>query len=139
MLIDLPPGTGDEPLSVLQLISDIDGVIIVTIPSEVSKDVVKKAITFARKMETPIIGIIENMSSLVRPQCGEKIEVFGKGGGEKMAVETGVPLLGSIPLDPRISIDSDSGVPYISEYRNSEAFKIFDSIVQKIEKFVEGK
>ncbi|MBS7631400.1 Mrp/NBP35 family ATP-binding protein [Candidatus Bathyarchaeota archaeon] len=138
LLIDLPPGTGDESLSVLQLIPDINGVIIVTIPSEVSKGVVKKAITFARKMEVPIIGIIENMSGLVCPHCGGKIEVFGKGGGEKMAAETGVPLLGSIPLDPRISLDSDSGIPFISEYRNSEAFKIFDSIVQKIEKFVEG-
>ena len=139
LLIDLPPGTGDEPLSVLQLIPNIDGVIIVTIPSDVSKDVVKKAISFARKMGAPIIGIVENMSSLVCPHCGERIEVFGKSGGEKMAIDKEVPFLGSIPLDPRISIDSDSGIPFISEYRDSEAFKVFDSIVQKIEKFVEGK
>lgn len=138
LLVDLPPGTGDEPLSVLQLLPDIDGVIIVTIPSEVSQDVVKKAITFARKMEAPIIGIIENMSDLICPHCGGKIEVFNRGGGEKMAKEMGVPMLGSIPLDPRISKDSDAGIPFIVEHRDSEASKVFGVMVQNIEKFVEG-
>jgi len=139
LLIDLPPGTGDEPLSVLQLLPDIDGVIIVTIPSEVSKDVVKKAVTFARKMDVPIIGIVENMSGMICPHCGGKIDVFKRGGGEKMAVEMGVPMLGSIPLDPRISEDSDAGTPFIVEHKDSEASKVFLAMVQNIEKFVEGK
>ena len=139
LLIDLPPGTGDEPLSVLQLLPDIDGVIIVTIPSEVSKDVVKKAVTFARKMDVPIIGIVENMSGMICPHCGGRIDVFSRGGGEKMAVEMGVPMLGSIPLDPKISEDSDAGAPFIVEHRDSEASKVFLAMVQNIEKFVEGR
>ena len=82
LLIDLPPGTGDESLSVLQLLPELDGVIIVTIPSEVSQAVVKKAVTFARQMNVPILGIVENMSGLVCPHCGEVIDVFSKGGGQ---------------------------------------------------------
>ncbi len=137
LLIDLPPGTGDEALSVLQLLPEMDGVVIVTIPSEVSQDVVKKAVTFARKMNVPVIGIVENMSGLICPHCGESIEVFSRGGGEKMAQEMEVPLLGSIPLDPRISRDSDAGMPFIVEHRDSPAAKAFDTIVEKIEGFVE--
>ena len=137
LLIDLPPGTGDEALSVLQLLPEMDGVVIVTIPSEVSQDVVKKAVTFARKMNVPVIGIVENMSGLICPHCGGSIEVFSRGGGEKMAKEMEVPLLGSIPLDPRISRDSDAGMPFIVEHRDSPAAKAFDAIVEKIEGFVE--
>jgi len=137
LLIDLPPGTGDEALSVLQLLPEMDGVVIVTIPSEVSQDVVRKAVTFARKMEAPVIGIVENMSGLICPHCGERIDVFSSGGGEKIAAEMEVPFLGSIPLDPRISEDSDAGVPFIVEHRDSPAAEAFDAIVEKIEKFVE--
>jgi ATP-binding protein involved in chromosome partitioning len=139
LLIDLPPGTGDEALSVLQLLPEMDGVVIVTIPSEVSQDVVKKAVTFARKMNVPVIGIVENMSGLICPHCGGSIEVFSSGGGGKMAQEMEVPLLGSIPLDPRISRDSDAGMPFIVEHRDSPAAKAFDTIVEKIEGFVEKR
>ena len=138
LLIDLPPGTGDESLSVLQLLPEMDGVIIVTIPSEVSQDVVKKAVTFARKMGTPIIGIVENMSGIVCPHCGECIDVFGAGGGERIAGEMGVPLLGSIPLDPSISTATDIGTPFIVAEPDSQATKAFEAIVEKIEKFTEG-
>jgi len=89
LLIDLPPGTGDESLSVLQLLPEMDGVIIVTIPSEVSEDVAR-----ARKMEVPILGIVENMSDGVCPHCGERFEVFGSGGGENVARDMGLELLG---------------------------------------------
>ena len=139
LLIDLPPGTGDEALSVLQLLPEMDGVVIVTIPSEVSQDMVRKAVTFARKMEVPVIGIIENMSRLVCPHCGGRIDVFSSGGGEKMAVEMGVPLLGAIPLDPCISEDSDVGVPFIVEHRDSPAARVFEVIVEEIESFVEKR
>lgn len=139
LLIDLPPGTGDEALSVLQLLPEMDGVVIVTIPSEVSQEVVRKAVTFARKMETPVIGVVENMSGLVCPHCGERIDVFSSGGGEKIAAEMGVPLLGAIPLDPRISEDSDAGVPFIVEHWDSPAAGAFESIVEKIESFVEKR
>ena len=139
LLIDLPPGTGDESLSVLQLLPEMDGVIIVTIPSEVSQDVVKKAVTFSRKMGTPIIGIVENMSGIVCPHCGKSVNVFGEGGGEKIASEMKAPFLGSIPLDPRISTAADAGTPFIVAEPDSLAAKVFDSIVEKIERFTEKR
>ena len=136
LLVDLPPGTGDESLSVLQLLPEMDGVVIVTIPSEVSQSVVKKAITFARKMGVPIFGVVENMSGMVCPHCGETIEVFSKGGGERVAKEMDVEFLGSIPLDPRISADSDEGTPFILRHPDSPASKEFMRIVEKIEEKV---
>jgi len=136
LLVDLPPGTGDESLSVLQLLPEMDGVVIVTIPSEVSQSVVKKAITFARKMGVPIFGVVENMSGMVCPHCGETIEVFSKGGGERVAEEMDVEFLGSIPLDPRISADSDEGTPFILRHPDSPASKEFMRIVEKIEEKV---
>lgn len=138
LLIDLPPGTGDESLSVLQLLPEMDGVIIVTIPSEVSQDVVKKAVSFARKMGVPILGIVENMSGVVCPHCGEQVDVFGSGGGEKVATDMGVPFLGSIPLDPRISKTTDAGAPFIIEEPDSQAAAVFRKIVEKVERKTEG-
>ena len=105
LLIDLPPGTGDEPLSVAQLLPEMDGVIIVTIPSEVSQIVVKKAVTFARQLQLPIIGIVENMSGFECPTCGTKVDIFSSGGGKKIAEEMGVPFLGSIPLEQNVCKD----------------------------------
>lgn len=139
LFIDLPPGTGDEPLSIMQLISDMDGVIIVTIPSEVSQVVVKKAITFARQLGVPIIGIIENMSGFVCPECGAKIDIFKVGGGKKIAEDLSVPYLGKIPIDPAICSDSDSGTPFIIEHTTSPTTKAFKEIVTKIEHFLENK
>ena len=136
LLVDLPPGTGDESLSVLQLLPEMDGVVIVTIPSEVSQSVVKKAITFARKMGVPIFGVVENMSGMICPHCGETIEVFSKGGGERVAKEMDVEFLGSIPLDPKISADSDEGTPFILRHPDSPASKEFMRIVEKIEEKV---
>ena len=136
LLVDLPPGTGDESLSVLQLLPEMDGVVIVTIPSEVSQSVVKKAITFARKMDVPIFGIVENMSGMICPHCGETIEVFSKGGGQRVAEEMDVEFLGSIPLDPRISADSDEGTPFVIRHPDSPASKAFREIVEKIEEKV---
>jgi len=139
LLIDLPPGTGDEPLSIVQLIPELDGVIIVTIPSEVSGDVVKKAVTFARQVNTPIIGIIENMSEFVCPKCGEKINIFGVGGGERIAKEMNVPFLGGIPIDPKISDSADRGLPFTIAHRNSPATKAFNDIVQNVVTFLKRK
>jgi ATP-binding protein involved in chromosome partitioning len=133
LLVDLPPGTGDESLSILQLLPEMDGVVIVTIPSEVSQAVVKKAITFARKMNVPILGIVENMAGMICPHCGQMIDVFSKGGGEKVSDEMGIDLLGSIPLDPRVSTDSDIGVPFVISHPNSPAAKAFSQIAKKIE------
>jgi ATP-binding protein involved in chromosome partitioning len=136
LFIDLPPGTGDEPLSVMQLLPDMDGVIIVTIPSEVSQVVVKKAVTFARQLNIPVIGIIENMSGFVCPKCGTETNIFKVGGGQKIAEDLSVPFLGSIPIDPEICRDSDNGMPFITEHADSPATKAFKEIVKKIEHFL---
>ncbi len=133
LLVDLPPGTGDEPLSIVQLIPEMDGTIIVTIPSEASQIVVKKAATFARELRVPIIGMIENMSGFVCPNCGAQVEIFKKGGGAKIATELGVPFLGSIPLDPRICQASDEGASFMLKDPDSPAAKAFRSIVDTIE------
>jgi ATP-binding protein involved in chromosome partitioning len=137
LFIDLPPGTGDEPLSIMQLIPDMDGVVIVTIPSEVSQLVVKKAVMFAKQLRVPVIGIIENMSNFICPKCGAEVNIFKTGGGIKIAKELAVPFLGSIPIDPEICIDSDNGKPFIIENPNSPAAKAFTEIVKKIEHFLE--
>jgi len=137
LLVDLPPGTGDEPLTVLQLLPEADGVVIVTIPSEVSGDVVRKAVTFARMLKVPVLGIIENMAGLVCPHCGEVIEVFVGGVGRRVAVDMGVPFLGAIPIDPGISSDSDCGKPFVEEHPDSAAAKAFGEIVNRIVEMVE--
>jgi len=139
LFIDLPPGTGDESLSVMQLLPEMDGVVIVTIPSEVSQDVVKKAVSFARQLRTPVLGIIENMSGFVCPKCGAVINIFKVGGGEKIASDMNVPFLGRIPIDPQICEDSDEGVPFVVKHRNSETVNAFTEIVKKIEEAVEKK
>ncbi|MEM2104815.1 MAG: Mrp/NBP35 family ATP-binding protein [Candidatus Bathyarchaeia archaeon] len=136
LFIDLPPGTGDEPLSVMQLIPNIDGVVIVTIPSEVSQIVVKKAVTFARQLNVPVIGIIENMSGFICPKCGTEVNIFKVGGGQKIAEDSAIPFLGSIPIDPEICSDSDKGVPFITRRPDSAATKAFMEIVGKIEDFL---
>jgi ATP-binding protein involved in chromosome partitioning len=137
LFIDLPPGTGDEPLSIMQLIPEMDGVVIVTIPSEVSQIVVKKAVTFSRKLNIPVIGIIENMSGFVCPKCGAEIEIFKVGGGKKIAEDLKVPFLGKVPIDPQICEDSDRGTPFITEQIDSPATKAFMGIVENVENFLQ--
>jgi len=136
LFIDLPPGTGDEPLSIMQLLPEMDGVVIVTIPSEVSQIVVKKAATFSRQLNIPVIGIIENMSGFVCPKCGTEVNIFKAGGGKRIAEELNIPFLGRIPIDPEICTDSDSGIPFIIEHMNSPATKAFMEIVKKVEGFL---
>jgi ATP-binding protein involved in chromosome partitioning len=138
LFIDLPPGTGDEPLSVMQLIPELDGVIIVTIPSEVSQIVVKKAVTFAKKLNIPVLGIIENMSGFVCPNCGKEIDIFKVGGGKRISEELNIPFLGKIPLDPKVCQNCDKGIPFIVGNKNSPATKAFMEIVKKIEDFLEN-
>jgi ATP-binding protein involved in chromosome partitioning len=137
LFIDLPPGTGDEPLSVMQLIPDMDGVIIVTMPSEVSEAVVKKSVTFSKEVGVPVIGIIENFSGFVCPDCGKKIDIFKSGGGKRIAKDLSVPYLGSIPIDPRVCADSDSGIPFIAQNPKIPSAKAFNEIVTQTKLFVE--
>jgi ATP-binding protein involved in chromosome partitioning len=139
LLIDLPPGTGDEPLSVAQLLPEMDGVVIVTIPSDVSQVVVKKSAFFARQLGMPIIGIVENMSGFVCPKCGYKAYIFQSGGGRKIAEELRIPFLGSIPIDQSVCQDADKGTPFILEHIDSPASKSFAEIVEKVEAFLKSK
>ncbi|MEX2725181.1 MAG: Mrp/NBP35 family ATP-binding protein [Candidatus Freyarchaeota archaeon] len=139
LFIDLPPGTGDEPLSVMQLLPNMDGAVIVTAPSDLSKHVVKKAINMSIKMNIPVIGIIENMSGFVCPKCGEKYDLLGSGVGKEMAEEMNVRFLGQIPIDPEISRNSDKGVSFLIEDPNRESSKIFMKIAQKIKSIVENE
>jgi len=139
LFIDLPPGTGDEPLSIAQLLPEMDGVVIVTIPSEVSQTVVKKAVTFARKLNMHIIGVVENMSGFICPHCGTKTDIFQSGGGRKISEELGIPFLGSIPIDPKISEDSDKGISFMVEDPDSPESKAFMEIVRSVETYLNNK
>ncbi|MDY6965188.1 MAG: Mrp/NBP35 family ATP-binding protein [Halobacteriota archaeon] len=137
MIIDLPPGTGDEPLSVAQLIPDIDGSIIVTTPQDVALLDSRKTVNFARQLKTPIIGIVENMSGFVCPKCGEKIDLFKVGGGKRAAEDMGVPFLGAVPIDPKIVEDADSGKPFILD--RSDASESFEKIADKVREVAQSK
>jgi ATP-binding protein involved in chromosome partitioning len=131
LIIDSPPGTGDEPLSVAQLIP-ATGAIIVTTPQEVSVLDSRKAVVFALKLNLKVLGIIENMSGLACPHCGRRIDLFKVGGGERAAAELGVPFLGRIPIDPQIVVSGDEGKPFADTRKDSEASRAFAEIVDKI-------
>jgi len=131
LIIDSPPGTGDEPLSVAQLIP-ATGAVVVTTPQEVSLMDSRKAVIFAHKLNLKVTGIIENMSGMVCPHCGKRIDLFKEGGGEKAASELGVPFLGKIPLEPQIVTSGDEGKPFITHQPDSEASKALAKIVETI-------
>jgi Mrp family chromosome partitioning ATPase len=130
LLVDLPPGTSDEPISVAQLISGLDGAIIVTTPQEVALLDSRKAVNMFLMMNVPMLGIVENMSGLICPHCGERIEVFKTGGLEKAAEELDVPFLGAIPMDAEIGRLGDMGQTFAKN--ETLAAKAFDKIVGAI-------
>jgi len=132
LVLDFPPGTGDEPLSVAQLIPDSDGAIIVTTPQDLSLIDVRKSIDFCKQLNVPVLGVIENMSGLVCPHCGKVVDVFKRGGGEKMAGEMGVPFLGRIPIEPLIVEASDNGKPFIYHYGKTLAAQAFAEAIKPI-------
>ncbi len=128
LLIDLPPGTGDEALSTAHIIKNVDGAIIVTTPQDVALLDSRKSVTFCRQLRIPVIGIVENMSGFVCPHCEKEIDIFKVGGGERAAAEMGVPFLGRIPLEPGIVDSTDKGTPYVALYPESTVAKSFRSI-----------
>lgn len=132
LIVDAPPGTGDEPLTVCQLIEDADGAVIVTTPQDVSVLDVRKCINFCGHLNTPVLGVVENMSGFICPHCGEVTNLFKKGGGERMAKELGVPFLGAIPIDPTVVEGGDSGNPIVVSAPDSPAAKAFMDIVGKL-------
>jgi Mrp family chromosome partitioning ATPase len=136
LIVDLPPGTGDEPLSTAQLIPNIDGAVIVTTPQDVALLSVRKSIGFAKALNLPVIGIIENMSGFTCPHCSHKIDLFKSGGGLKAALDMDIPFLGKIPFDPEIVECGDSGIPCLLEPGSSHLKEPWENLAKKVEEFV---
>lgn len=132
LLFDLPPGTGDEPLSIAQLIPDPDGTVIVTTPQEVALQTIRRAVNFADEVGLPVLGLIENMSGFVCPKCGENVDIFKSGGGEELASELDIPFLGKIPLDQKIVESGEAGRPIVLD-SEPDSSKVFNSILDDIE------
>ncbi|MFZ2631982.1 MAG: Mrp/NBP35 family ATP-binding protein [Desulfosalsimonadaceae bacterium] len=131
MIIDAPPGTGDEPLTVAQLIKDARAVIVTT-PQEVALADVRKSINFCKKVNMEIFGLIENMSGYTCPHCGKEVDLFGAGGGDRTAGAAGIGFLGSIPFDPNMVKCCDNGVSYQEHYADSPITRAFAKIADKI-------
>ncbi|MBN1236091.1 MAG: Mrp/NBP35 family ATP-binding protein [Methanotrichaceae archaeon] len=129
-IVDLPPGTSDEPMSLVQLMPDLSGALVVTTPQGVALLDSRKAVTMFQEMDVPVLGLIENMSWLSCPRCKEKIEIFKRGNGEAAARELGVDLLGSIPMDPEVGILAEQGIVFAG--RKTEVQEAFDAIVSKV-------
>jgi len=136
LVIDSPPGTGDEPLSACQLIPEVTGAVIVTTPQDMSILDARKTVRFANQLQVPVIGLIENMSGYVCPHCGRETDLFGRGGGEKAAADFQIPLLGKIPLEPELVTHGDGGRPFIQHHKDSHTAKIMEDIVDKIVQFI---
>ncbi len=132
LIVDCPPGTGDEPLSVIQLMGNADGAIIVTTPQEVSAIDVSKSINFCKQLHLPVTGIIENMSGFVCPECRKITYIFNRDGGKRLAEKYGVPFLGSMPIDPAIGKAGDSGRPYVSKFDDSPVSVVYAKIVRSL-------
>lgn len=134
LIIDLPPGTGDEPLSVAHIIGkgNVDGAVVVTTPQEVALLDSRKSITFARKLDIPLYGIVENMSGMVCPHCNETVDLFKSGGGEATAKDMGVNFLGRVPIDPMVVVQGDSGKPYVLEVSDTPTAKAFKGIAENV-------
>ncbi|NLC81160.1 MAG: Mrp/NBP35 family ATP-binding protein [Lentisphaerae bacterium] len=132
LVIDVPPGTGDEPLSVCQLIPELEGAVIVTTPQKVAAADVRKSINFCRELGVKVLGVIENMSGFACPKCGEVTQILRANGGRVMAGEMGVPFLGSIPIDPLIAESCDDGKAFVESAASSPAAGAFREIVREL-------
>ncbi len=132
LVVDLPPGTSDEPLSIAQLLKDADGVVLVTTPQSVSVLDVGKSVQFVRTMDLNVIGVVENMATFVCPHCGVPTDVFGRGGGEEIAKKYGVPLLGRIPLEPSVVASAEQGVPVVWREGDGPAQRAFRDTVAEV-------
>lgn len=137
LVIDAPPGTGDEPLTVTQTIPQAQAVIVTT-PQEISLADVRKSINFCQLVKIKILGIVENMSGHICPQCGCDVSLFSSGGGERTALETGIPFLGKIPIDPSVAIAGDTGKPYALNAEDNPTGKAFKNLAGKVVSMLSG-
>ncbi|MFP4005167.1 MAG: Mrp/NBP35 family ATP-binding protein [Candidatus Hadarchaeia archaeon] len=136
LIFDLPPGTGDEPLSIAQLIPDPDGAVIITTPQDVALQTIRRSLKFAEKVDLPILGLVENMSGFVCPNCGEEIDIFTSGGGKSLSEELNLPFLGTIPLDPDIVKSGEEERPIVLD-KDSKIAGLFGNIASEIRKSIE--
>lgn len=140
LIVDSPPGTGDEPLSICQLMEHPDGAVVVTTPQDVALIDVRKSVNFCMQLGMPVIGVVENMSGFTCPHCGKTTDIFKNGGGKKMAEDMGVPYLGSIPIESTIVAGGDSGNPFhldkqVDKTPAQEQFsRIVETIIQGVRK-----
>ena len=132
LVVDCPPGTGDEPLSVIQTINDVTGAVVVTTPQDVALLDVRKSIDFVNKIHTPLLGIVENMSGFVCPHCGERVDIFKAGGADKLAADAKTEILGRIPIEPDIVSSGDDGKPFVYFCGQKQSAKEFNAIAEKI-------
>jgi len=130
LVVDCPPGTGDEPLTVIQLLGKEATAVIVTTPQRVAIDDVRRSITFCKRTGNPLLGVVENMSGFVCPDCGKRHEIFKSGAGEQMAMDMDVPFLGRIPVDPELARAGDEGFAYVKVYPESETSKTMQEIIR---------
>lgn len=132
LIVDSPPGTGDEPLSVFQLIGEVDGAVIVTTPQKVAEVDVRKSVTFCRQLNVPVLGVVENMSGFACPKCGEVTQILRSGGGKRLSGDMGVPFLGSIPIDPKIAEAGDNGRSFLQHYSETPTAEVMRGIIAPI-------
>jgi ATP-binding protein involved in chromosome partitioning len=132
LVVDVPPGTGDEPLSICQMIDKMAGAVVVTTPQQVATEAVRKSITFCRELKVPVLGVVENMSGFYCPRCGEVTPIFGSGGGRKIAEEMNAPFLGSVPLDPGIGKACDNGRALVDRLSSTRMAEIIRNIVNPL-------
>jgi Mrp family chromosome partitioning ATPase len=138
LVVDLPPGTGDEALTIAQLAPNVRGAVIVTTPQDVATMDARKSAKFIEKLGLPVIGVIENMSGMLCPHCGGEIDLFGRGGGKKVAEELNVPFLGAIPIDIEMRKAGDEGRPFIIRRGDSPTWKAVDQVMESLINVVEG-
>jgi len=131
MVVDMPPGTGDAQLSLVQSI-DLDGAVMVTTPQDVSTGDVRRGVKMFERVNTRVLGIVENMSGLACPHCGKPIDVFGSGGGERLASEMKLPFLGRVPLDPAVARAGDAGAPTVVSAPGSAAGQALSSVAATV-------
>lgn len=135
LIIDTPPGTSDEHITVMENLKGlkVDGAVVVTTPQAVAIGDVRRELTFCKKTGLKVIGIVENMSGYVCPNCTECTNIFSKGGGEALASHAGVPFLGCVPIDPNLAMAVDRGSNFIKEFSNSQTANVFRDIIANIE------
>jgi len=132
LIVDSPPGTGDEPLAAVQLLGSATGAVLVTTPQELAISDVRKCVTFCRQLALPVLGVVENMSGFVCPSCGERVDIFKSGGGQAMAENLKIPFLSRIPIDPQLVTAGDDGTSYLERFPETETAQAFETAIAKI-------